>query len=131
MTTLTTTRAGDLGATKSLTRRFYGYLPSADPTDPADGTLAIFTGRGAAAAPTHYGVSLTDCRHGGLTVVLDKHVAEGQDPELYEVFVGRDGTGRCSCYGWNRHHRCKHLAAVADLVRTDELPHPLAAPEAV
>lgn len=126
--TLTRPHAGDLGPSKSLARRFYGYLPSADAAHPADGTLAIFTGRGNAAVPTHYGVSLIDCRFGGLTFVLDRH---GDEPQQYEVFVGADGTGRCSCYGWNRHHVCKHSSAMADLVRTEEIPHPLAAAEAV
>lgn len=109
-----------LPETKSEKRAAFIWTPATDfdtESSTHAGTLTITTTR----SFTVYDVSEFPCDHGrGFNLKKTAGGTDGTEP-FYNCFVGSDDVGLCDCKGFTRYGRCKHLMALADLVRVKRI----------
>lgn len=106
-----------LEPTKSEKHGCFIFTPGSTDFTNKSGTLTISGTR----SYTVYDVEEFPCDHG--RGFLLRKTAGGTDKSEthYSCFVGTDDVCRCECKGYYATGRCKHLASLADLVRTKRI----------
>lgn len=128
-----------LPTTKTREDWSFAYLPSADPSALADGSLTVTEHSGKRVRRSiscRYAVSEQPARGCRCFLLVlesrtgDEETAAGREAatrigEVYETRLFTSGRFACSCKAGQTGRECKHGLALRSLVATAELPSPL------